>query len=66
MKKHAERIQHLRQLGADLDRQIADAQELQKAERVWTKTPPETGSASIERPAGRKTAKVVLRARKRR
>jgi hypothetical protein len=30
VKRHAERIRHLEQLAADLDRQIANAQQLQK------------------------------------
>ena len=36
VKHHTERIRHLERLAADLDRQIADAQELQKGHRSQT------------------------------
>ncbi|HTL43724.1 MAG TPA: hypothetical protein VL262_05245 [Vicinamibacterales bacterium] len=63
MKHHEERIRHLHQLEADLDRQIADAQQLQRGQKrvvggfTVGKTPPAERMAPAVQPRSRRARK---------
>jgi len=67
VKHHTERIRHLERLAADLDRQIADAQELQKGHRSQTHQAQDSSEPPLDaRMAASPAATPSRRARKHR